>query len=727
MKNKIKKILFLVFSFVSLFFIENVYAEEIVINKPGIIITDKISFRKEANSSSTLLSKLDIGSTVTVNSSTATGNGCSVLWYNVTYNKTTGYICGSYLSIELETNKDNYLYTVGDKSYRTIPNTSSSSYLIGDVTPGTMLKVIKQVKANSTCSAEYWYYVDYNEKKGWICGYNVSLIPSTTTDDQYFITRVLSKFPKSYHPYLIDLYVKHPTWTFEAYKTGVSFATAVAKESKVGVSLVQTKYQGFLSTDSAAYDYATDTFYVKEGSSWYAANSSVVAFYLDPRNYLTENYIFAFEKLSYDEKSHTIDTVKSILENSYLINYADNFMAAAKETSVSPVHLASRSYQELGSSTVASSGTTGFTCNGTTYTGGYYNFYNTGATTGSNPVLTGLCYASIANASYGRAWNTPQKAITGGAWFIAKGYVNNGQDTLYLQKWDIKNGTVGSHQYMTNVAAAKSEASSTYSGYNKNNLIETPFVFKIPVYTDMPENLSSLPLEGNPNNWLKTITINGTVLDTFDIDSQKQTINVSSTTSTINFGALPVNSNATVTGTGTIDIDKTPTITITVKAQNKTTRDYTFTFVKVVPTYTDIQEIIDNMGVKNDGTYISSLQGKTTADIISEIKSKNADAVMEFKDKDSVLKTDVKFKTGDKMVVSLNKESKTYTIVVNGDTNGDGDITILDLLKIQKHILNSNPLSNEYLKSADVNGDLNITILDLLKVQKHLLGQGTIE
>ncbi|UKI58875.1 MAG: hypothetical protein L6V81_05905 [Clostridium sp.] len=34
-----------------------------------------------------------------------------------------------------------------------------------------------------------------------------------------------------------------------------------------------------------------------EGSSWFKVNTGVIAFYLDPRNWLTEERIFMFEDL----------------------------------------------------------------------------------------------------------------------------------------------------------------------------------------------------------------------------------------------------------------------------------------------------------------------------------------------------------------------------------------------------------------------------------------------
>ena len=87
-------------------------------------------------------------------------------------------------------------------------------------------------------------------------------------------------------------------------------------------------------------------------------------------------------------------------------------------------------------------------------------------------------------------WNTKEKAITGGAIFIGSSYINVGQNTIYLQKFDV-NDDRGSdlfwHQYMTNVLAPYSEGKSIYNGYQKSGLLEMPMSFIIPVYNNMPE------------------------------------------------------------------------------------------------------------------------------------------------------------------------------------------------------------------------------------------------
>ena len=71
--------------------------------------------------------------------------------------------------------------------------------------------------------------------------------------------------------------------------------------------------------------------------------------------------------------------------------------------------------------------------------------------------------------------------------------------------------------------------------------------------------------------------------------------------------------------------------------------------------------------------------------------------------------------------------TSNYTVVIYGDNNGDGVIDILDLLKIQKHLLGVNKLKNAYLYASDINKDGNVDIIDLLKIQKHILNVSKIE
>ena len=79
--------------------------------------------------------------------------------------------------------------------------------------------------------------------------------------------------------------------------------------------------------------------------------------------------------------------------------------------------------------------------------------------------------------------------------------------------------------------------------------------------------------------------------------------------------------------------------------------------------------------------------------------------------------------TGDKVTISTGNEEGTYTIILYGDTNGDGAISAIDLLNVQKIIINKSNLSGAYYKAADTNKDGKISAIDLLNVQKHILGK----
>ena len=85
--------------------------------------------------------------------------------------------------------------------------------------------------------------------------------------------------------------------------------------------------------------------------------------------------------------------------------------------------------------------------------------------------------------------------------------------------------------------------------------------------------------------------------------------------------------------------------------------------------------------------------------------------------------------TGDRVCIYTEEgyAAAAYIIVIYGDIDGNGSIGLIDLLQLQKHLLNVSKLSNEWLRAADVDRDGRITVLDLLNVQKHLLGYAAIQ
>lgn len=77
--------------------------------------------------------------------------------------------------------------------------------------------------------------------------------------------------------------------------------------------------------------------------------------------------------------------------------------------------------------------------------------------------------------------------------------------------------------------------------------------------------------------------------------------------------------------------------------------------------------------------------------------------------------------TGTVISYAAGDQQISLTAIVGGDLNGDGDITISDLL-IQKSFLLGETLSPLETAAGDLNNDGDITVTDFIRVKSHLLG-----
>ena len=356
----------------------------------------------------------------------------------------------------------------------------------------------KEASIIDSCTQGF-YYVSYTRTsgdtyKGYVCA---DYIKTNVDTSKYKDEFNAAGLPEIYYEKLTLLKELHPNWEFTAYNTGLDWNDAIVNESIVGLSYIQSSNPLYLSLDEGSYDVTTGTYKQMETGGWYAANKATVAYYMDPRNFLDEKQIFMFENLGYNSKYQTEDAVKSILSNADLLQYSTYFIEAATYdgNNVSPTMLAARSRQEV----VKGDGKLSNSANGSIFKEQVvYNFYNIGATTSCKidgvtvyePIQCGLQYA------YNKGWTTPEIAIKNGAKQIASGYINEGQNTLYFQKWNVTNNSYGnySHQYMTNIMAPVSEAKSTYEAYSDiEGLLDSEIEFIIPVYENMTTDISSLP------------------------------------------------------------------------------------------------------------------------------------------------------------------------------------------------------------------------------------------
>lgn len=413
-------------------------------------------------------------------------------------------------------------------------------------------------------------------------------------------------FPESYKPYLRTLHASHPTWTFEAYHTNKDWSAVIANESVPGKNLI-TNSRGisFKSFEAGCYDYAIDKFTVYDGSTWVTASKMATEYYMDPRNWLRESYVYQFETLSYDEKTQTKDGVEAILANTAFANksftytndsgkqvtmkYSEAILAAAEYSGVSPYHLASRIKQEVVTGTTSVSGSvTG------TYSGyeGYYNFYNIGATNsaGGGAIANGLKFAkngttsAAKNATYLIPWDNPYDAIVGGAFYIGSTYIQKGQNTIYLQKFNVTNTSTYTHQYMSNIEAPYAEAAKVKAAYMA--IGEMPLKFSIPVYLNMPSSACPSPSGvKNPNNWLSDLQVFGYSLspafDAKNAEGTIYTVTVPYSTYSVIVSGVPAASSASVSGNGTVILNDTVTaVSLVCTSESGASRTYTLQIIK---------------------------------------------------------------------------------------------------------------------------------------------------
>ena len=399
--------------------------------------TGDVNFRREPNTNDNtadgninIITSIDANSTVTVVSDDIVGyTNCRSGWKQIVYNDTKGYICSAYLSEKPIEEKYDRPWNTPKKAIMGGAKWIGSGY----ISRGQFTSYLKKFNVNPKADSSLYNHqyqtniaapssesvTTYNAYKnqGFLdlqftfnipifnnmadkydryVGYDklgndrqiknlVDNIPAqdTITDQEFENTLNNEGFPESYKRILRYLHTIHPNWQFKGMQTGEDFTYAVDREKWVG------------AIDMS--DYYDESRTIVEGSRWYVPTTAATAYYMDPRNFLNEKYIFQFEALNYDEK-YTEELVQGVLNNTFMSgdslidkqSYKSIFVEAGKTYDMSPLYLASLARQELGTKgSIASTGEK-FTYNGNEYQG-IYNFFNIGANTG---VYDGLMYAT---------------------------------------------------------------------------------------------------------------------------------------------------------------------------------------------------------------------------------------------------------------------------------------------------------------------------------------------
>lgn len=526
----------------------------------------------------------------------------------------------------------------------------------GTVSYGDSLTILSETADSSGAK---WYKISCGNLTGYVSAAYVQLTSSgsqgsSDADFESYMTK--QGFPESYKPYLRTLHEQHPKWIFTAQKLGVDWNTALKEECVVGRNLVHSSaLASWKSMEKGAYDFNGGYWYGLDGS-WVAASKEIIMYYMDPRNFLNDTYIFMFENQSYDPSYQTESGVKTILADTFMsgsytcpdtkkkYTYSQTFMDAAKKSGVSPYHLASRCRNEQGVNGAPQSlGTVK----------GYENYFNffdiqAYATSTMTAAEMGCKYAKTTNPTYLLPWTNQYKSIVGGSIFLGTGYITKGQDTLYLQKFDMVDGGNGLyyHQYMTCVFGQANEAISLKNAYSQD-ILNSAMEFKIPVYNNMPDKLCPKPTSsGDNNNYLKSLSVSGTSISPkFDKFTASYTAKVNAEISSVTINANPLGKSAKVSGKGKVSLKTGEnTVKVTCTAASGVKRTYT---------------------------------------------------------------------------IKITRKAASQTLQ-QGDVNGDKYLTVVDALLMLRYNAGKTKLDPAQLKRADMNGDGKVDVIDALTLLKKI-------
>lgn len=477
---------------------------------------------------------------------------------------------------------------------RDIPVTGS---IVCQLSNGHPIKVVEEQQADDS---NVWFKIEFsymgNTKTGYIRSDFVTKAETTKSNEETETVATdedfegsIGGFPDSYKNALRTLHNAHPNWKFELVNTGLDWNAALTAESSVGKNLVEkNSVASWKSTATQAYNSNSNTWYTFDGGNWVSASSEIIAYYMDPRNFLDDSGIYQFECLDYNE-SQNVDATAKVLAGTFMSanfadtdgttnSYADIFTKAGQAVGVSPYLLASRAVQEQGVN-----GTSQSIAGNVAGYEGLFNYYNVGAYAygGRSATINGLVYAKGSDDNSLRPWNTRVKSIAGGAKYIADNYIKKGQNTLYFQKFNVVNSenTIYSHQYMSYIQAPSSEAARLKLAYTG----EESLTFRIPVYNNMPQSLCAKPTsDASPNAYLESISIDcGELTPVFSGAIEKYAVTAAPDKDQVTVSAKAVSEKSTIEGEGTYNLkDGENVVTLTVKSQSGAVKKYTITISK---------------------------------------------------------------------------------------------------------------------------------------------------
>ena len=545
-----------------------------------------------------------------------------------------------------------------------------------------------------------------------------------------------------YKSLINNLRSKHSNYTFLVYYTGMTWEEVLNAEyqghgkSPLNLFQIGNNYNGMWICPicgNKAYD----------NGSWCCASKEALAYMMDPRNSINESDIFQFKDLegsdvTYNDIARVVSGYGSYINNGEAIQA---IVDASNQYNINGYFLVAKIINEHGKNGSTLS-------NGNGYKGqfvGIYNYFNIGSTgNGSDKIITnGLSYAQS------QGWNSIRNAIIGGTAIIKQKYmVDYSQNTFYYQKFNVSGrSSMASHQYQQNIMAAQSQGTSLKAYYSSSST-NVNHTFIIPLFKGISKTIASRPSlttqnkinyeNGIVQNVSKSLKVRasagGTVIGalnnnepikilqraTTQVNGYYWDLIVSEQDGTFGYAARNVGGDQCIVSKGTTGnsggsvADKDP-------FENNNGNDN------------------DNNNTDNNGSNGNSSNNDNKIDLENDIKIKeNYIQVkpnitcenIKTKYKDSVIKnsdgtqvTSGTLGTGYSVTIG----DKNYKIVKKGDTNGDGNVTVIDAVVILNAIKGTKSLENEFKEAASVKNADTFNVTDAVLLLNYIKGTAKFE
>ncbi len=226
---------------------------------------------------------------------------------------------------------DTYAYTgaatVKASSLNVRSGAGTGYQAVGRLAAGASIQVLGEQRGTD---GKTWYQIRFSgtggtEQTGYVSAEYVRLPVSYTTDADFEAKLSAEGFPESYKNGLRQLHAQYPNWVFKAKKTGLDWNTVIENEALLGRNLVSSgSISSWKSVESGAYNWDNSTWTGFDGSNWVAASEDIIRYYMDPRNFLDDTYVFQFLSHEYNSSTQTREGLAKMVEGSFLSGTTDS-------------------------------------------------------------------------------------------------------------------------------------------------------------------------------------------------------------------------------------------------------------------------------------------------------------------------------------------------------------------------------------------------------------------